>query len=179
MTQTSETVTATISEEKLYCTVHPDVETSLRCNRCGRPMCTRCAVRTPVGYRCKECVRGQQQTFFNASTRDQIIQAAISVVLGAVATGLVSLFLGMLGFYGLFLAFIAGSAVGGGIADLAHRAAGRRRGRYSWLVVAGGIGAGAMIGGLISGAMLFELIGWMIFTGFAISAAVGRLRLGR
>ena len=31
-------------EEILYCTVHPTVQTTLRCNRCGRPMCTKCAV---------------------------------------------------------------------------------------------------------------------------------------
>ena len=44
-----------------YCEVHPDRETSLRCNKCGRLMCTECAVLTPVGYRCRECVRGQQE----------------------------------------------------------------------------------------------------------------------
>ncbi|MBA2247993.1 MAG: hypothetical protein H0W23_07685 [Chloroflexia bacterium] len=34
--------------------------TGLRCNRCGKPICPRCAVRTPVGMRCPDCagVRG-------------------------------------------------------------------------------------------------------------------------
>ncbi|HYN88142.1 MAG TPA: tetratricopeptide repeat protein, partial [Ardenticatenaceae bacterium] len=44
------------TEEMLHCSVHPDRETMLRCNRCGRPMCPECAVRTPVGLRCRECV---------------------------------------------------------------------------------------------------------------------------
>ncbi|MEN6392186.1 MAG: B-box zinc finger protein, partial [Anaerolineaceae bacterium] len=28
----------------LYCTNHPQTETSLRCNRCDKPICTKCAV---------------------------------------------------------------------------------------------------------------------------------------
>ena len=40
-------------EETTYCAVHPDRETSLQCNRCGRYMCVECAVHTPVGYRCR------------------------------------------------------------------------------------------------------------------------------
>src|SRR5690606_10430831 len=42
--------------DTLYCTVHPTRATLLRCNRCGRPMCTDCAVQHPVGLRCRECV---------------------------------------------------------------------------------------------------------------------------
>ncbi len=37
------------------CADHPDVETRLRCSRCGRPICPRCSVRTPVGMRCPDC----------------------------------------------------------------------------------------------------------------------------
>ncbi len=40
------------------CANHPERETGLRCNRCGKPICSQCAVQTPVGYRCRECVRG-------------------------------------------------------------------------------------------------------------------------
>lgn len=42
------------------CSYHPAVMTGLRCNRCGKPICPRCAVRTPVGMRCPDCagVRG-------------------------------------------------------------------------------------------------------------------------
>ena len=37
------------------CADHPDVETRLRCSRCGKPICPRCGVRTPVGMRCPDC----------------------------------------------------------------------------------------------------------------------------
>lgn len=37
------------------CSYHPDVMTGLRCNHCGKPICPKCAVRTPVGQRCPDC----------------------------------------------------------------------------------------------------------------------------
>ena len=41
--------TPTSTEELTYCEVHPDRETALRCNKCGRPMCTHCEVLRPFG----------------------------------------------------------------------------------------------------------------------------------
>ncbi|MGH2532547.1 MAG: B-box zinc finger protein [Thermomicrobiales bacterium] len=48
------------STGEVPCTYHPNVQTRLRCSRCGKPICPRCGVRTPVGLRCPECagVRG-------------------------------------------------------------------------------------------------------------------------
>ncbi|MCC6313811.1 MAG: hypothetical protein IT337_07335 [Thermomicrobiales bacterium] len=37
------------------CSYHPNVETLLRCSRCGKPICPQCGVRTPVGLRCPDC----------------------------------------------------------------------------------------------------------------------------
>ena len=50
----------------LYCANHPTQETSLRCNRCEKPVCSKCIVLTPTGYRCKQCVQGQQRSFDTA-----------------------------------------------------------------------------------------------------------------
>lgn len=176
----TETFTAPSEQAVLYCAVHPTIETTLRCNKCGRPMCLKCAVRTPVGYRCKECVRGQQQVFFNANATDPLVQGLIGLLLGGVAAALAAFItrsLGMgLGFIGWLIAFWAGSAVGAGIADVAHRAVRRRRGRYSWLVVAGGIAASGL---LVSIFLLNLTLTQLIFVVMAISGAVGRLRLGR
>ncbi len=136
-------------------------------------MCNRCAVRTPVGYRCRECVRGQQQVFYTAQTLDPVIQAAIGLVLGGLATGLMSLL--RFGFIAWLIAFWAGSAAGALIADLSYRAVGKRRGRYSWLVVAGAIALGGLVANLVMG---FPLAG-LIFVAMAVSGAIGRLRFGR
>jgi hypothetical protein len=57
----------------LYCANHPGVETALRCNRCDKPICPKCAVRSPVGYSCKECVKKQQKVFDTAVWTDYLV----------------------------------------------------------------------------------------------------------
>lgn len=136
---------AQVVEETQYCAVHPEIATSLRCNKCGRLMCTRCAVQTPVGYRCRECVKGQQKIFYTGNWTDLIIQFAVTFPLSAIAAALVGTFGGMLGIFFMFLIAIpVSTAVGAFIADLAHRAVGRRRHEWGWIVVAAGMVLGAL-----------------------------------
>ena len=129
-----------IEEESVtYCEVHPDRETTLRCNKCGRLMCVECAVQTPVGYRCRECVRAHEDKFYSGTDTDYLIIFAVCAVLtmigGAILGNLPLLFL-------LFLGIIVGSAIG----ELALRAVKRRRGRYSSQVAVGGV----IVGGVLS-----------------------------
>ena len=182
-----------VTEDVLYCEVHPTRQTTLRCNKCGRPMCTACAVRTPVGYRCRECVREQQDTYFTAVPTDYLLAGIIALVLGAIG----AVFASAIGFF--YFAFLIGPAAGALIADLTHRAVGRRRGRYTWLVVGGGIVLGALLVKLMPlfsvlylafvvapGVPLsletflypFADINWWIYVVLAPGAAIGRLRIG-
>jgi uncharacterized membrane protein YeaQ/YmgE (transglycosylase-associated protein family) len=135
------------SEELLYCVNHPKTETWLRCNRCGNPICPKCAVRTPVGFRCKQCIKGQQAVFYSATSLDYLIAVVIglvaSVIAGTIMNGL-----------GWFLALFLGPLVGGLIAEAVHRAIGRRRGRWIWLVVSACVVVGALVGPLFSVALL-------------------------
>jgi hypothetical protein len=67
---------------EVRCTYHPDVMTGLRCSRCGKPICPRCGVRTPVGLRCPDCagVRGLP-TYATGS--DLLLKAAaVGLVVG-------------------------------------------------------------------------------------------------
>src|SRR5258708_39626000 len=91
--------------ETLYCANHPTVATSLRCNRCNKPICSKCAVLTPVGYRCKECVRGQLQVFETVVWYDYLVAGAIAAILGGLAGAL-------LGDLGWFSSFLPPGAVG-------------------------------------------------------------------
>ncbi len=69
-----------MSEQLTYCEVHPDRETSLRCNKCNRLMCPDCAVSTPVGYRCKQCVRQHDDKFFTAGQNDYVVIGAVCAI---------------------------------------------------------------------------------------------------
>lgn len=41
------------------CAWHPGVETNVSCRDCGRYMCPKDMVESPVGYKCRECGRAQ------------------------------------------------------------------------------------------------------------------------
>jgi tetratricopeptide (TPR) repeat protein len=154
----------------LYCANHPSVETMLRCNRCGKPICTRCAVQTPVGYRCRECVGQQQAAFYTGGALDYVIAGVIALVLGAIAAYLMTL----LGAW--FFALILGPAIGIGIAELVRLAVRRRRSRYLWMVVAGGLVVGALPALLLALSSLWALLALGLFLLLAVGAATARLR---
>lgn len=72
----------------MQCAIHPDVETSLRCGKCGQPICPKCMVQTPVGARCPECARSYRLPTFQVNTRYLLI--AVGVGLGtAIIYGLI------------------------------------------------------------------------------------------
>lgn len=140
--------------EPMYCVNHPKVETYLRCNKCGQPMCPRCAVQTPVGYRCRDCISSQQRVFY-ADFRPvhYLIAGAVALPLALVAGWIVP----SLGWY----AIILGPIAGGGIAEATRWAIRRRRGPYTWLVVCGCIVAGALL------KLLLSLISYSLILGVA------------
>ena len=170
--QTSNQSTGQLTTES-FCVNHPQTATSLRCNRCGNPICVKCAVRTPVGYRCKSCVKGQQAAFYTAVPSDYVIAAIITLPLAAIGQ-----FIGpMLWFFALF----AGPIAGGVIADLVWRATGKRRGQYTWLVVAVAliVGAAPAVAWTVFTSGLFALLWHGVYLFLAVGAAIARLRFGK
>ncbi|MFL7811219.1 MAG: tetratricopeptide repeat protein [Anaerolineae bacterium] len=159
-----------LDDEVLYCANHPNVETVLRCNRCGKPICTRCAVQTPVGYRCRECVGQQQSTFYSGGTLDYVIGGALALVL----SGLASYLMTLLGAW--FFALILGPAAGIGIAEAVRFGVRRRRSRHLWVVVAVAMVVGALPALLVALFSLWRLITLGLFLLLAVSAASARLR---
>ena len=157
-------------DNALFCANHPTVETMLRCNRCGKPICTRCAVQTPVGYRCKECVGQQQAVFYSGGALDYVIGGAISLVLG----GIFSYLMTLLGAW--FFALILGPTAGIGIAELVRLAVRRRRSRYLWIVVAVAMVVGSIPALLLALFSLWSLITLGLFLLLAVGAAAARLR---
>jgi hypothetical protein len=121
----------------LYCANHPQVETTLRCNRCEKPICTKCAVLTPTGYRCKDCVRNQQKTFDTAEWYDYIFAIGIAVVLAYLGS-IVTLFLR---FFIIFVAPIAGMI----IAEAVRAAIRKRRSNKLFLATAVAVAVGSLL----------------------------------
>jgi hypothetical protein len=145
----------------LHCANHPDRETSLRCNRCEKPICTQCAVLTPTGYRCRECVRGQQKVFETATWIDYPIAVIIAVILAYVGSVIAS----FLSFFTIFVAPIAGVV----IAEAVRMATRRRRSRRLYLAAAAAVVLGCLprllipllallLGGLPAGVSLAALL---------------------
>jgi len=138
----------------LTCANHPNRTTTLRCNRCGKPICTKCAVHTPVGYRCRECVRGQQTVFETV----RVIDYPIAGVVAAVGVGVGTSVLTVLSFWGLIVAPVAGGA----LAEIIRWAVRRRRGRRLALV--------ATLGGAIG------LLPHLLFPAFVLVTAISSPR---
>jgi len=111
-----------------YCANHPHVETSLHCNRCDKPICAKCAVSTPTGYRCRECVRGQQKIFETSRWYDILLALGIAGPLSLLGSRIVPIF----GYFTILLAPIAGVA----IAEAVRFAVQRRRSRNLFLAAA-------------------------------------------
>jgi len=160
----------------LVCANHPDTETTLRCNRCEKPICPRCAVLTPTGYRCKECVRGQQRIFDTAHWYDYPLAIGIAGLLGFLG----SLIVPYIGFFAIFL----GPVVGSVIAEAVRRITQRRRSRALFIATAGAATLGCLLpllpiilSALLGGSFrsLISLVWYGIYTFGVVSSSYYRL----
>lgn len=140
----------TNSSIPLFCANHPTIETSLRCNNCEKPICPKCAVLTPTGYRCRECVRSQQKVFDTAVWYDYPIAGIIAAALSYFGSFVVP----FVSFFIIFLAPIFGML----IAEAVRAAIRKRRSRSLYLTAAAGAALGALPG-------LFSLILGLIYGG--------------
>jgi len=157
--------------EVLHCYYHPHRETTLRCNKCGKPICTECAIRTPVGYRCPDCVREQQDKFYTATSSD-IIKGSVVAFIGGLLAGLaiflLVIFLGSFLFIGFLAAFFIGPALGGAVAEVVRRSMGKRHARHFPL-----IGVVVMIVGMLILLLPTGFLGWTLLDiGMALLAIV-------
>lgn len=175
--------------DTLYCYVHPDRETGLRCTSCDRPICGECAQRAAVGQLCPECAKARRPVNYQVSPGNLAVAGGVTAVLSALASTLALLLLGNIGFFGLFIAFLLGPVAGDLLVRLLDRLTHAKRGRTMQLTVGLAYGAGVllMLGGLAlaigaplilgMGSLLFRLpLGLYLFTGVAIVTAIARLR---
>ena len=119
----------------MKCTYHPDVETNLRCGKCGKPICPKDMVQTPVGARCPDCARLSKLPTYQVTGKYYLRAAGaglgMAIVCGA-AWGAISLFVPFF-YLNLLLAAAAGYAIG----EVMSRSVNRKHG--TGLAVIGGV----------------------------------------
>ena len=142
--------------ETLYCYIHPSRETALRCNNCERPICASCAVRTPTGYRCRECVRERQKTFNTSEWYDYVLGFVVASILSGVASFLVTL-IGGIGIFGWFIIAAGAPTAAVIIAEGVRLVTRRRRSRALFVTV----GVAMVLGALP--VILFQLLRFDLF----------------
>jgi hypothetical protein len=154
---------------KMYCYNHPNVETTLRCNHCERPICAKCAVLTPTGYRCKECVRGQQKVFETAQWVDYPLVFAVVTILAFLS----SLVAFRLSFFVILIAPIAG----GVLAEIARLVTRKHRSRRLFILAGVAAIAGCIPIALqfITPIILMPLIWHVVYTVMMTSTFFYRL----
>jgi hypothetical protein len=135
------------------CSFHPDVETEMSCAECGRAICPKEMVLTPVGYKCPICARPKKSQYTYVKPKQLLAAAAISAVVGVGGAFLLSVFMRG-GFFGFILAYGWGMLT----AEAARRGSGGHRGKELTIVA----GIALVVGGLITGLPIL-LIGVAVF----------------
>lgn len=107
-------VTSDINEYQ--CSYHPNVRTRLRCSKCGKPICPRCAVETPVGYRCPDCAAVRGLPTYQTPTGMLIKSLMLGVVIAAAA----GVLWGFFPAWNFYLALLLGFGVAEGMAWAAN-----------------------------------------------------------
>ena len=175
------------SAEVLHCVNHPQTETLIRCSRCLDPICLKCAVRTPVGLRCRRCAGVGRSPLYVLAPEHYVLAAAVALVVSMIAGTVMT----QLGFF--WFTLILAMPAGGLIAEIVLRSTGGKRGRAIQLITAVAIALGAFAGPwlwrAISAGTLAALpanplvylagilnINSILYAALAISAAVARLR---
>ncbi len=165
-----------------YCATHRNVETGLACGKCGKFICPRCMIQTPVGSRCNDCARVRKSPVFDVSATQYLLTSAAAVVLGVIL-GLVGAVLRMEFGHFPFVTGILAAGVGYVMGEAVSRVANRKRGMGLSIIAGAGVGTAFAIAAAII--LLQPLryrydildIGFaLLFLGLAVYIAVSRVR---
>ena len=161
----------------MRCATHPDVETSLRCGKCGKPICPKCLVQTPVGARCPDCAKLYRLPTFRVSSRHYLIAIGVGLGMAVVCGAAWGVIDWVVRFFSLKL--LLAPATGYAIGEVISLSVNRKRGR--WLAVVAGMAVVISYlvtlffpGGLPFG--MFNILYHLLALALGIFVAVTRLR---
>lgn len=140
------------------CSYHPAVETELTCTECGKPICPKEMVLTPVGYKCPEHARLKRSQYTIVKPKQLAMAIGAGIVVGVGGAFFVSAIAG--GFFGFFIGLLWGSLT----SEAVRRASGGHRGRTVGAVAAASIAVGSLLAGV-----------WIIVAIIAIVVALVQL----
>lgn len=129
--------------EPLVCAYHPQRETLIRCARCDRPICTQCAIRHPVGLRCRDCARLTRLPMFQVGPREMVLG-----LLGGLAAATAGAFFIRL-VPGILFPLILSPVVGGLVGEAVHRSSGGKQGTTMAVVAGAALVLGAPLAVLV------------------------------
>ena len=164
----------------MKCAFHPDVETNLRCGKCGKPICPKCLVQTLVGARCPDCAKLYKLPTYQVSTTyllRAIGTGAGMAIVGGVIWGVVR---GSVPFF--YLNFLLAPAVGYAIGEVISLSVNRKRGAILAVIAGVAVALSYMVSVLspwglsINLASIKYLILDILALGLGIFVAVNRLR---
>jgi len=164
----------------MQCATHPGTETELACSRCGKAICARCLVHTPVGARCRECANVRRIPTYNIGGLT-FARAAASALGAAISVGIAWWLFNPVTY--LFFGVIVGLAVGFAVGEIVSVGTNRKAGPPLQAIAVGGV----VVAYLIRLGLLFAISGWdfhdlqtdiggLVALGLGAFIAAGRLR---
>lgn len=160
----------------MRCAYHPDVETNLRCGKCGKPICPKDIVQTPVGARCPECAKLYKLPTYQVSTK-YYLRAAGAAVGTAIICGIIWwLIEGIIPFFSLNLLLAPG--IGYAIGEVVSLSVNRKRGRWLATIAAIAVILSYLFAFLVLGRppFGFNILYHLLALALGIFVAVTRLR---
>ena len=164
----------------MKCAFHPDVETNLRCGKCGKPICPKCLVQTPVGARCPDCAKLYKLPTYQVSATyflRAIGTGAGMAIVGGVIWGVVR---GLVPFF--YLNLLLAPAVGYAIGEVISLSVNRKRGAILAIIAGVAVALSYMVSVLSPWGFSINLVSIkylildIVALGLGIFVAVNRLR---
>ena len=161
----------------MKCATHPEIETNLKCGKCGKPICPKCMVQTPVGARCPDCAKLYKlptyrvpTVFYIRATGTALGMAIVSGIVWGVIDNLVPFF---------YLNLILAGGVGYAIGEVVSLSVNRKRSRGLATMAGIAVVVSYLVNIFSFGAISFHpfrIIIDLVALGLGIYIAVNRLR---
>ncbi|MCD6299703.1 MAG: B-box zinc finger protein [Dehalococcoidales bacterium] len=164
----------------MKCAFHPDVETNLRCGKCGKPICPKCLVQTPVGARCPDCAGLYKIPTYQVSTKYYLRATGTGVGMAIVCGIIWGAIMGSMPFF--YLNFLLAPAVGYAIGEVISLSVNRKRGAILAIIAGVAVALSYVVSILSPWGLSINLVSIMhlildiVAVGLGIFVAVNRLR---